>query len=93
MKNTLYKQLLFRSSTTDGKLIEEHHGVSTNNQEISIAHMIAPPKWSEPSKRQNLRSTPILLKVKNNLVLKGNYNTEAGQSIRDSNTRVQYSIL
>jgi hypothetical protein len=63
MKNTLYKQP-FRSSTTDGKLIEEHHGVAaTNNQEISIAHMIAPPKWSEPSK-QNLRSTPILLKVK-----------------------------
>jgi hypothetical protein len=46
--------------------------------------MIAPPKWSEPSKRQNLRSTPILLKVKNNLVLKGNYNIEAGQSIRHS---------
>jgi hypothetical protein len=46
MKNTLYKQLLRRSSTTDGKLIEEHHGVAaTNNQEISIAHMIAPPKW------------------------------------------------
>jgi hypothetical protein len=77
MKNTLYKQP-FVEFATDGKLIEEHHGVAaTNNQEISIAHMIAPPKWSEPSKRQNLRSTPILLKVKNNLVLKGNYNTRS----------------
>ena len=35
--------------TTDGKLIEEHVGItSTNNQDLSIAHMIAPPGWSEP---------------------------------------------
>jgi hypothetical protein len=56
--------------------------------------MIAPPKWSEPSKRQNLRSTPILLKVKNNLVLKGNYNTEAGQSIRiESNVAILNPLM
>ncbi len=34
--------------TTDGKLIEEHFGTSTGNNEISIAHMVAPPGWSEP---------------------------------------------
>ena len=35
--------------TTDGKLIEEHFGKATDgNSEISIAHMIAPPHWSEP---------------------------------------------
>jgi hypothetical protein len=67
--------------TTDGKLIEEHHGVAaTNNQEISIAHMIAPPKWSEPSK-QNLRSTLYIIKGKNNLVLKGNYNTRSSRYV------------
>lgn len=34
---------------TDGKLIEEHFGkASTNDEDISIAHMVAPPGWSEP---------------------------------------------
>ena len=36
--------------TTDGKLIEEHEGLaSTGNKKISIAHMVAPPHWSEPA--------------------------------------------
>ena len=35
--------------TTDGKLIEEHFGITTDvNSPISIAHMIAPAGWSEP---------------------------------------------
>jgi len=35
--------------TTDGKLIEEHFGLaSTKDENFSIAHMIAPPGWSEP---------------------------------------------
>jgi hypothetical protein len=34
--------------TTDGKLIEEIWGNSTGNSGISIAHMVAPPDWSEP---------------------------------------------
>ncbi len=35
--------------TTDGKLIAEHFGVaSTQQSDVSIAYMEAPPKWSEP---------------------------------------------
>ena len=35
--------------TNDNKLIEEHFGkASINAGEFSFAHMIAPPKWSEP---------------------------------------------
>ncbi len=35
--------------TTDGKLIEEHHGlVATANPDYSVARMVAPPGWSEP---------------------------------------------
>ena len=35
--------------TTDGKLIEEHFGrVATQQENISIARMIAPSGWSEP---------------------------------------------
>jgi hypothetical protein len=41
MKNISYKTP-FIVPTTDGKLIEEHHGLaSTKNPAISIAHMIA----------------------------------------------------
>ncbi len=35
--------------TGDGKLIEEHFGLaSTGEDALSIAHMVAPPGWSEP---------------------------------------------
>lgn len=34
--------------TTDGKLIEEHEGSSTGEDGRSVAHMVAPPGWSEP---------------------------------------------
>jgi hypothetical protein len=51
--------------TTDGKLIEEHHGVAaTNNQEISIAHMIAPPKWSEPFQTPEFEEYTYIIKGK-----------------------------
>jgi mannose-6-phosphate isomerase-like protein (cupin superfamily) len=39
----------FPVPTDDGKTISEHFGlVSTGNDAISIAHMIAPPGWEEP---------------------------------------------
>ncbi|RAU82254.1 cupin domain-containing protein [Pontibacter arcticus] len=39
----------FRVPTTDGKLIEEHFGhASTQTGGFSVAHMVAPPHWSEP---------------------------------------------
>ena len=32
-----------------GKLIKEHFGLATTkNSNLSIAHMVAPPGWSEP---------------------------------------------
>ncbi len=35
--------------TNDGKLIEEHFGLATTQtSNLSIAHMVAPPGWSEP---------------------------------------------
>ena len=49
MKKYFIKNLHLLFPTTDGKLIEEHHGLATtNNSTISIAHMIAPPGWSRP---------------------------------------------
>ena len=44
MKKYFIQKTPFVVPTTDGKLIEEHHGLATTkNSAISIAHMIAPP--------------------------------------------------
>jgi hypothetical protein len=43
MKILYYSKSPFIVPTTDGKLIEEHHGfAATANPAISIAHMVAP---------------------------------------------------
>jgi hypothetical protein len=79
MKSILSK-LSIVVPTTDGKLIEEHHGLATtNNPAISIAHMIAPPKWSEPFQTQNLKNTPI---SQNSIIEEDTIVLEAGQSIK-----------
>lgn len=84
----------FAVPTTDGKLIEEHHGVAaTNNPEISIAHMIAPPKWSEPFQTPEFEEYTYIISGKKQFNIEGkNIILEAGQSIKiEKNTRVQYS--
>lgn len=54
MKKYFIQKSPFVVPTTDGKLIEEHHGIATtNNPEISIAHMIAPPHWGDHFRLQN----------------------------------------
>jgi mannose-6-phosphate isomerase-like protein (cupin superfamily) len=80
--------------TTDGKLIEEHHGlVATNNSEISIAHMIAPPGWSEPFQTPEFDEYTYIISGKKQFIIESDTIVlEAGQSIKiKKNTRVQYS--
>ncbi|AWG21296.1 cupin [Flavobacterium faecale] len=80
--------------TTDGKLIEEHHGMaSTGNPEVSIAHMVAPPKWSEPFQTPEFDEYTYIIKGKKQFIIDGEtILLEAGQSIQIfKNTRVQYS--
>lgn len=80
--------------TTDGKIIEEHHGLAaTKNQEISIAHMIAPPGWSEPFQTPNFDEYTYIIKGKKQFIIDGETVVlEAGQSIKiEKNIRVQYS--
>ncbi|MBO0590372.1 cupin domain-containing protein [Cellulophaga sp. E16_2] len=80
--------------TTDGKRIEEHFGkASTNEDQVSIAHMIAPPGWSEPFQTPEFEEYTYIIKgkkqfsVDNEIII-----LEAGQSIKiERNTRVQYS--
>lgn len=80
--------------TTDGKLIEEHWGKATDgNGAISIAHMVAPPGWSEPFQTPEFDEYTYIIKGKKQFIIEGeNIVLEVGQSIKICrNTRVQYS--
>lgn len=80
--------------TTDGKLIEEHFGNATDgNSEISIAHMIAPPGWSEPFQTPEFDEYTYIIRGKKQFIVDGDTVVlETGQSIKiEKNTRVQYS--
>ena len=80
--------------TDDGKLIEEHFGLATDgNSQISIAHMIAPPYWSEPFQIPKFDEYTYIIRGKKQFIIEGEkVILEAGQSIKiEKNTRVQYS--
>ncbi len=80
--------------TTDGKLIEEHYGNATDgNSQISIAHMIAPPGWSEPFQTPEFDEFTYIVRGKKLFIIEGEtIILEAGQSIKiEKNTRIQYS--
>src|SRR5690606_6914181 len=80
--------------TTDGKIIEEHHGLaSTNNPEVSIAHMVAPPNWSEPFQIPEFDEYTYIIKGKKQFIIDGEcLILQEGESIKiEKNTRVQYS--
>lgn len=80
--------------TTDGKLIEEHFGNATNGDPgISLAHMVAPPGWSEPFQTPEFDEYTYIIRGKKQFIIEGDTVVlEAGQSIKiEKNTRVQYS--
>ncbi|MGG8497644.1 cupin domain-containing protein [Tenacibaculum sp. TC6] len=80
--------------TTDGKLIEEHFGNATDqNSAISIAHMIAPPGWSEPFQTPEFEEYTYIIKGKKQFTIDGEVVVlEAGESIKiEKNVRVQYA--
>lgn len=79
--------------TTDGKLIEEHWGNSTGNSQISIAHMIAPPKWTEPHQTPDFDEFTIIIRGKKQFEIDGEMVVlETGQSILiEKGARVRYS--
>ncbi len=77
----------------DGKLIEEHEGISTGNKNISIAHMVAPPGWGEPFQNPSFDEYTLvsrgrkMIEVDDEKII-----LEAGQSILiKAGSRVRYS--
>lgn len=94
MKKYTLQKTPFVVPTNDGKLIEEHFGNATNgNSELSIAHMVAPPKWSEPFQVPEFDEYTYIIKGKKQFIIEGEtVILEAGQSIKiEKNARVQYS--
>ena len=94
MKKYFVQDSPFVVPTTDGKLIEEHHGIpTTNNPAISIAHMIAPPHWKEPFQTPEFDEYTYIIKGKKQFIIDDEtVILEAGQSKKKKkNTRVRYS--
>lgn len=84
----------FKVPTTDGKTILEHFGLArNNNSQLSIAHMIAPPGWSEPFQTPKFDEYTFIIKGKKQFVIEDKTIVlEAGESIKiEKNTRIQYS--
>ena len=80
--------------TDDGKIIKEHFGrASDGNSQISIAHMVAPPGWSETFQTPEFDEYTFIIKGKKQFVIEGDTIVlEAGQSIKiEKGTRIQYS--
>src|SRR6476660_7883070 len=94
MKKYTLQKAPFVVPTTDGKLIEEHHGLATTgNPDISIDHMVAPPGWTEPSQTPAFDEHTYIIRGKKQFIIDGEtVILEAGQSIKiEKNVRVQYS--
>lgn len=94
MKKYTLQKNPFIVPTTDGKIIQEHFGLaSTKSDKISIAHMVAPPGWSEPFQTPEFDEFTFVIKGKKQFNIEGEIIVlNAGESIKvNKDTRIQYS--
>ncbi|AOW19287.1 cupin domain-containing protein [Urechidicola croceus] len=93
MKKYSIQKSPFIVPTTDGKLIEEHFGLASIPSELSIAHMIAPPHWSEPFQTPKFDEYTYIIKGRKQFIIDGEtIILKVGESIKiDKGTRIQYS--
>ncbi len=94
MKNYIKQSKPFVVPTSDGKLIEEHFGLSsTQTKGFSIAHMVAPPHWSEPHQKPEFDEVTIVLRGKKVIEVDGEeVELKAGETILvKAGSRVRYS--
>jgi mannose-6-phosphate isomerase-like protein (cupin superfamily) len=93
-KNYFRNPQPFRVPTTDGKLIEEHVGLaSTGTGQYSLAHMVAPPQWSEPHQRPEFDEITIVVRGRKRFEIDGDVvELQAGESLLiRAGARVRYS--
>ena len=93
-KRYFRQQSPFRVPTTDGKLIEEHIGLaSTRTGQYSVAHMVAPPHWSEPHQNPEFDEVTIVVRGRKRFEIDGDVvELSAGESLLiKGGARVRYS--
>ena len=80
--------------TTDGKLIEEHIGLArTHTPQYSVAHMVAPPQWSEPHQTPAFDEITLIVRGRKRFEVDGDVlELGAGESLLiKAGARVRYS--
>ncbi len=90
----ILQQKPFIVPTTDGKIIEEHVGLNvSNNSKLSIAHMIAPPGWSEPFQNPEFDEYTMMIRGRKKIEIDGEMIIlKVGESLMiHKGTRVRYS--
>ncbi|QNE40292.1 cupin domain-containing protein [Hymenobacter sp. NBH84] len=93
-KRYFRQQAPFRVPTTDGKLIEEHIGLaSTHTPQYSVAHMVAPPQWSEPYQTPAFDEITLIVRGRKRFEVDGDVlELGAGESLLiKAGARVRYS--
>jgi mannose-6-phosphate isomerase-like protein (cupin superfamily) len=93
-KNYFRNSAPFVVPTTDGKLIEEHVGLaSTRTSQYSVAHMVAPPQWSEPHQQPEFDEVTIVVRGRKRFEIDGDVvELQAGESLLiKAGARVRYS--
>jgi mannose-6-phosphate isomerase-like protein (cupin superfamily) len=93
-KRYFRQQNPFCVPTTDGKLIEEHLGwASTQTGQYSVAHMVAPPRWSEPYQNPEFDEITIIVRGRKQFEVDGDtIELGAGESLLiKAGARVRYS--
>ena len=94
MKNYQKQNKPFVVPTTDNKLIEEHFGkASSQHENFSIAHMVAPPHWGEPFQNPEFDEVTIMIRGKKQIEIDGEtIELKAGESLLiKKGARVRYS--
>lgn len=84
----------FRVPTIDNKLIEEHFGLaSTRTEKFSVAHMVAPPYWSEPHQKPAFDEITIVIRGRKMIEVDGEEVVlSAGETLLvKAGARVKYS--
>ena len=95
MEQKYYKQTKpFRVPTLDNKLIEEHFGLaSTRTSAFSVAHMVAPPHWSEPHQQPPFDEITIVIRGRKQIEVDGEViELQAGETLLvKAGARVKYA--
>ena len=85
---------VIQAAGAGNKIINEFFGlINSGTQEVSIAHMISPPGWSEPGQRPEFNEYTVVLKGKLSVeTLRGELIVSEGQAIMaPENEWIRYS--